>query len=135
MNILLIGRKNKVNTSIENIFREHPEVNLIICDPSSLSEEEGKRMCSNSHILAIDLSSVSLKPVDALRQMKETCPEKKILAIHNYQEAEVIHLLKNAGANAYISLETTEAELLETLRELAENRDYFPMLESKPKDS
>ncbi len=84
--------------------------------------------CVGEHcpdLVLMDLSMPKMAGVDAIREIKKTTPQTKILALTAHETDEYILASLKAGADGYVLKDANSAELLTGIREVLAGRRYL----------
>jgi len=77
------------------------------------------------NVVLMDINLPGMNGVECVRQLKQLIPETQIVMLTVYEDTENIFSALKAGATGYMLKRTTQAELLEAIREV--NRGGSPM--------
>ncbi|SRR6266550_4009896 len=83
-------------------------------------------------VVVMDISMPKMSGLRATRLLRECCPEVKILALTRHNDGAYLQEMLRAGASGYVLKQSSSAELLRALREIASGNSYLdPALTSK----
>jgi DNA-binding NarL/FixJ family response regulator len=73
----------------------------------------------------IDISMPDLNGIDLARQLAETCPDVKLLALTVHEDRAYVQQLLQAGARGYLLKRSAAEDLLRAIRAVAEGGVYL----------
>ena len=76
-------------------------------------------------IVLTDIRMPKCDGICATKTIKKEFPNTKIIAFSMFDQAEAIHQMKDAGASGYIMKNSSLKKVLEAIRIVAKNGDYF----------
>jgi len=76
-------------------------------------------------IVLTDIRMPKCDGISATKTIKKEFPNTKIIAFSMFDQAEAIHQMKDAGASGYIMKNSSLKKVLEAIRIVAKNGDYF----------
>jgi DNA-binding NarL/FixJ family response regulator len=77
-------------------------------------------------VTLMDLRMPKMGGVEAIRAIRETCPDSSFIVLTTYQGDEDIHKALSAGARAYLLKGMPHAELIEAIRNVHAGLRYLP---------
>ena len=87
-------------------------------------------------VLVMDISMPDLNGVEAVRLLREKCPETKVVMLSMHSTAEHVYRALEAGASAYVLKESAAAQLLTAINTVyAGGRYLSPALGALPLDA
>jgi len=83
-------------------------------------------------VVLMDISLPSMNGLKATKLLRECCPEVKVLALTRHKDGAYLQEMLRAGASGYVLKQSSSAELLRALREIAAGNSYLdPALTGK----
>jgi DNA-binding NarL/FixJ family response regulator len=83
----------------------------------------------------MDVSMPKTSGLRATKLLRECCPEVKILALTRHNDGAYLQEMLRAGASGYVLKQSSSAELLRAIREIASGNSYLdPALTGKVMD-
>jgi two-component system response regulator NreC len=76
-------------------------------------------------IVLTDIRMPKCDGISATKTIKKEFPNIKIIAFSMFDQAEAIHQMKDAGVSGYIMKNSSLKKVLEAIRIVAKNGDYF----------
>jgi DNA-binding NarL/FixJ family response regulator len=116
--VVILGSNKSINSAIGEILFEEFGVVPTQINPDIDLCQEGINRIKKSWVVLVDLASINRNSRLFIRQIHELCPNTNIVALHIYNETEFIKPLIEAGASAYLLVNTEKTKLLDTLHEL-----------------
>lgn len=77
------------------------------------------------HLIVLDLSMPRLRGVEALYEIKSSCPAAKVLVLTMHKEREYLYHAFKAGAEGFLVKEDAVEELQAAVRALRQGKKYF----------
>ena len=77
-------------------------------------------------VVLMDLRMPELEGSQAISELKQTCPEVRILVLTNYESEEDILGALRAGATGYLLKNTPQEEIVRGIEMVAENKRFIP---------
>jgi len=83
-------------------------------------------------VVLMDISLPSMSGLKATKLLRECCPGVKVLALTRHKDGAYLQEMLRAGASGYVLKQSSSAELLRALREIAAGNSYLdPALTGK----
>ncbi|MBI2060587.1 MAG: response regulator transcription factor [Nitrospirae bacterium] len=76
-------------------------------------------------VAVLDIAMPLLNGIDAVAQIRRTCPGTATVLLSMHAEMEYVHRAVEAGASAYLIKHRAVSELLTAIREVAKGNAYF----------
>ena len=84
------------------------------------------------HVLVVDMSMPGLNGAQVTRQVRQDCPDVKVLALTVHDDREYLAQLLKAGAAGYVLKRAASSELIQAIRVVAGGGLYLdPMVAGK----
>ncbi|MBC7850983.1 MAG: response regulator transcription factor [Chitinophagaceae bacterium] len=77
-------------------------------------------------LVLLDINMPKLNGLDTARYIKQSNPNIKVIMLSTYNEDHLVEKAKSYGANGYLLKNSSKAELLQTIRLVAEGKSCFP---------
>lgn len=113
--VMIVDDHAVVRSGLAAFFAAFPDLELIA------EAENGKEAlvrCQLLHpdVVLMDLVMPVLDGLSAIRQIKETCPNVKVIALTSFQEEDLVQGALRAGAIGYLMKNVTARELAAAIR-------------------
>jgi len=123
--ILVVDDHPIVRAGLESILNSQPDMQVIgYADSGDLAVDKACEL--NPDIVLMDLRLPGMSGVDAIRLIRESRSEAKILVLTTYDGDEDIYRALQAGARAYLLKGMTTDELVATIRTVHAGKSYIP---------
>ena len=76
-------------------------------------------------LVLLDLTLPDMSGVEVTRQLRQTCPESRILVLSAVQDAAQVYKAVDAGVDGYVLKEITPSELARAIRQVAAGQAYL----------
>lgn len=76
-------------------------------------------------VVVMDVSMPELNGLQATKQLKQKCPQVKVLTLTRHTDDGYLQQLLQAGANGYVLKQSKSVELLRAIRTVAEGQTYL----------
>jgi DNA-binding NarL/FixJ family response regulator len=126
MKILLIGERNKLNSTVVDILSTQPGFSVESCPPSQFPGKLTNGPGKDLDILIADLTAFDTKPVETIVDIKKLGLNCSLLAVHVYTSTHFIKPLLKAGAQGYLPSATTKKEMMKAIEKLSQGDNYPP---------
>lgn len=73
----------------------------------------------------MDLSMPRMSGIDAIREIRRSCPETRILVLTVHKNEEYVIASLKAGANGYLLKDSTHQELMQAVAHVLDGRPYL----------
>src|SRR5690606_24231586 len=77
-------------------------------------------------IVLTDIRMPKIDGISATKQIKEICPDCKVIAFSMFEQEDVVFQMKEAGASGYLMKNVSLQTLLEAIKNVADGEEYFP---------
>ena len=124
METLIIGKNRSINRAIGGLLNSNDRQNLHYIHLGESLKKADTENISSAKIIITDLTYTYNNSKLFVQQLRQLNPDAIILALHIYHEAEFIQPIIEAGASAYLLLNTSSQEI-ETALELARNGKVY----------
>jgi two-component system, NarL family, response regulator NreC len=129
--VLIVEDHTLIREGLRSLLASHPDLEVVG------EAGDGREAIQRSEKLApalilMDLSMPRMGGVEAIREIKKTRPDTKILALTVNDSEEYVAAALKAGADGYILKDSTHAELVQAIRSiLAGKRVLSPGVSEK----
>ena len=122
--IILADDHQLVRTGIANLLAEETEFEIIgeAADANELIHLLGQ---GEPDIAILDIAMPGMSGIELTRQLKAKHPDVKVLILSMYTSEEFIFNAINAGAKGYLPKNTSRNELMDAIRAVAHNQEYY----------
>lgn len=122
--ILLADDHAMFRQGVRRLLEEIPGVEVVgeACDGLELLQLL-KRLAP--HLIVLDLSMPRLRGVEALYEIKSSCPAAKVLVLTMHKEREYLYHAFKAGAEGFLVKEDAVEELQAAVKALRQGNKYF----------
>src|SRR4051812_5633301 len=86
----------------------------------------------HADIVLLDHNMPTMKGLEAIRYIKWSYPDIKIIMLSTYNEEHLIERARLLGANGYLLKDITKNELLDCINEVMNKRNHFPQNVTEP---
>lgn len=69
----------------------------------------------NPHVIVMDISMPEMDGIEATRQIKAELPDIRVIGLSMHTDEHILQLMRNAGAEAFVSKTASSAELLRAI--------------------
>ncbi|HEX7411175.1 MAG TPA: response regulator transcription factor [Bacteroidales bacterium] len=122
--IILTDDHQIVRDGIKAMLSDVPGIQ-IIAQAGSGKELFDLLRTNNADVIILDIELPDMSGIDICRQIVAVYPEIRILILSMYTGEEFIFKAISEGAKGYLPKNTNREELVEAIRTVAENREYF----------
>lgn len=77
-------------------------------------------------LVLMDLNMPRMNGIDAIRKIKEVCPEILVIILTIHDDEEYVYKVTNAGAEGFIQKDITSGELKDALDSVLKGENVFP---------
>lgn len=121
MKTLIIGKNYAINIAIGGLLKSDDYKDLNFLHPGENLTNNDIENISQASLIIVDLTSANNNSKLFVQQIRQLNSKAIILALHIYHEPEFIAPIIEAGASAYLRLNTCSQEI-ETAIKLAQNK-------------
>jgi DNA-binding NarL/FixJ family response regulator len=122
--IVLADDHPLIREAIGNLLRHEPEFELV-------GEASNGRECLalvnelKPDILVLDIAMPEINGESVARQVRDSCPEVKVIALSGYTDRQFVRAMTQAGAKAYVVKAASGRDLVQALRAVASGKSYL----------
>ena len=122
--ILLADDHNIMRKGLRSLLEKIEDFNVVA------ESEDGRntvRLCKqlNPDIVIMDISMPDLNGIDATIQIREACPESKVIALSIHSDQRFVKQMLKAGASGYLLKDCAFEELEQAIRTATEDKMYL----------
>ena len=122
--ILLADDHNIMRKGLRSLLEKIEDFHVVA------ESEDGRntvRLCKqlNPDIVIMDISMPDLNGIDATIQIREACPESKVIALSIHSDQRFVKQMLKAGASGYLLKDCAFEELEQAIRTATEDKMYL----------
>ena len=122
--LLLVDDHTYIRQGIHYLIEGTTDIEVVATASNGI-EAVAKARQHQPHVVILDISMPLMDGIEATRQIKESCPTTRVLALSIYDSPAYVSGALEAGAQGYILKESIGEELLEAIRALHSGQRYF----------
>lgn len=103
-----------VRSGIRSILEKNPQIE-IVGEATNGTEALDLARKLNPHVLILDMELPSINGIDVARQLLETCPEVRILALSGHDDRYYIQEILDLGAYGYLIKDEAQDSIVEAV--------------------
>lgn len=132
--VLIAEDHQTVREGLKLILQSQSDVEIVgETADGTAAVESAKRLLPD--VVLMDVSMPKTSGLRATKLLRECCPEVKILALTRHNDGAYLQEMLRAGASGYVLKQSSSAELLRAIREIASGNSYLdPALTGKVMD-
>ena len=124
INIILTDDHQIVRDGIKAMLSDVAGIQIIA------QAESGKQLfellkTTKADVIVLDIELPDMSGIDICRQLVASYPNTRVLILSMYTDEEFIFKAISEGAKGYLPKNTSREELVEAIRTVADNREYF----------
>ncbi len=122
--ILLADDHSLVRQGFRRILESHPDFEIVgeAADGRQAVEMTEKL---KPDVVVMDVAMPGLNGIDATRQICETSPRTRVLALSMHRDAVYVREILRAGARGYLLKDAIDADLVSAVRAVARGEGYI----------
>jgi two-component system, NarL family, response regulator NreC len=134
LRVLIAEDHQTVREGLKLILQSQSDVEIVgEAADGTAAVESAKRLLPD--VVLMDVSMPKTSGLRATKLLRECCPEVKILALTRHNDGAYLQEMLRAGASGYVLKQSSSAELLRAIREIASGNSYLdPALTGKVMD-
>ena len=125
MKAVIIGKNKAINDALGELLKENIACNIYHILPQNVLTNTDYDQLKNAEILLIDLNSSFTNSQLFVKELHEINPNAKIIALHIYKDLTLIKAIINAGASAYLLVNTNQNELVSAIKEISNGNTFI----------
>ncbi|HSL45073.1 MAG TPA: response regulator transcription factor [Anaerolineales bacterium] len=122
--VLLVDDHAYIRKGIRHLLETTSDIEVVATAADGI-EAVTKARLHQPHVAVIDISMPLMNGIEVTRQIRESCPQTRVLALSIHATQAYIEDSLQAGASGYVLKEAIGNELLEAIRALHNGRRYF----------
>lgn len=122
--ILLADDHSLVRQGFRRILEAHPDLE-IIGEASDGREAVEQTAELQPDVVVMDVAMPGLNGIEATRQICETSPRTRVLALSMHRDAVYVREILRAGARGYLLKDAFDADLVSAVRAVARGEGYI----------
>lgn len=124
MNTVVIGQNTDVKNAISEILMEQQgfSVSQVSYEKPVKNAEVSK--LENADLIILDLTTSRANSRFLIMEIGEVFSKAKIIALHIYKEISLVKPLLDSGADAYLPVDTSKKDLLESIRSIGSGEKF-----------
>jgi DNA-binding NarL/FixJ family response regulator len=122
--VLIVDDHTYIRKGIAELLEATGEIEVIATAANGI-EGVAKARLHQPHVAIVDISMPFMGGIEATRQIHESCPHTRVLALSIYDHQEYIEDALQAGATGYVLKDAIPNEILDAIRSLHNGQRYF----------
>lgn len=125
INVLLVDDHVLMLMGLKEILEKEPDLHVVatLSDPSAL---ESAIRLRNPDVIVLDVRMKTENGIELAKIVRKEFPALKIVILSGYNYDEYIDAAKQAGADAYVTKEKSNTELITAIRQACRGQRTFP---------
>lgn len=125
MKSVVIGQNADVKNAISEMLRDEPGfvVHEVAYEKPVQSTEVS--LLENADLIVVDLTTARANTRFLIMEIREVFSNAKIVALHIYKEIDLVKPIMEAGADAYLPVDTSRAELMAAVRKINDGGKFL----------
>lgn len=119
--VLLADRHHALSEGVRNLLESTFRVVVMVADEVSLFESAKKLPAA---LVVVDLSLSRGKGIKTMRQLRNLCPEQKLIAVSIHDDLGVSEAVLAAGANGFVLKRALATDLLSAVDAVLSGDSY-----------
>jgi DNA-binding NarL/FixJ family response regulator len=124
MNTVVIGQNTDVKNTISKILMEQQDFSVSQVSYEKPVKNVEVTQMENADLIVIDLTTARTNSRFLIMEIREVFSKAKIIALHIYKEISLVKPLLESGADAYLPVDTSKKDLLESIRTIGSGEKY-----------
>lgn len=118
MNTVIIGENNHVKYAISEILKNEPGFHVSEVAYQEPVKNHQINKLKNAGLIIVDLSTAKANMRFLIMEIREIFNDARIIALHIYKDIYLVNPIIDAGADAYLVVDTLSKELLTSIGEI-----------------
>lgn len=124
MNTVVIGQNTDVKNAISEILMKQQGFSVNQVSYENPIKNSEVLQLENADLIILDLSTARTNSRFLIMEVREVFAKAKIIALHIYKELSLVKPLLESGADAYLPVDTSGRELLESIRSVSSGEKF-----------
>lgn len=124
LNLMLVDDHRVIRDGLKYYFEGHPSYQITY-EASNGVEAMDILKVHPVDLVITDISMPEMDGIALLREIRQTIPKQKVIAITMLGEVQHIKEMISLGVNGYLLKNSTEAEILKAIDEVVAGENYF----------
>ncbi|NCU31726.1 MAG: response regulator transcription factor [Candidatus Moranbacteria bacterium] len=125
MKTVIIGKNQSINECFGELINENNTFTFYYFQPNVAFQEIEKLNNPGVDLVLIDLSSSIKNSCEFIGKMRDLLPDIPVIALHFYTDRALVDEIINAGASAYLLINTSSVELNNAIKEISLGKTYI----------
>ncbi len=124
INVLLADDHQIIIDGLKSLLNNQEEINVAA---QANNGREAIRILAllSIDVLLMDIDMPVMNGIDALKEIRKSYPNVKVIILSMHNEAGMIKSLIEMGANGYLLKSCTQSELIDAIKKIASGQSYF----------
>ncbi len=122
--MLIVDDHAVVRRGLRMVLELQPEF-LVVGEAGTGAQALALCWDARPDLVLLDLTLPDMSGVEVARQLRQTCPESRILVLSAVQDAAQVYQAVDAGVDGYVLKEITPSELARAIRQVAGGQAYL----------
>lgn len=125
MNTVVIAQNSDVKHAISELLKNKPGFDVSEVAYENPVENDEIRLLENAELIIIDLSTARANMRFLIMEVREIFTEAKIIALHIYKDIYLVKPIIDAGADAYLVVDSLPGEILKSIDEIRQGKKFI----------
>jgi DNA-binding NarL/FixJ family response regulator len=125
MKTVIIGSNQSINKCFGELINEQHAFTFTCFPPSEAFDGIETVKDSGIDLILIDLSSSIKNSCEFIEKLHKLLPKVPLIALHFYKDRELVDEIIQAGASAYLLINTSPAELNNAIQGIRQGKKYI----------
>jgi len=125
MKTVIIGKNNAINSALGELLSDGITCIIYYILPQKVLTNIDFEQLKNAELLLIDLNSSFTNSQLFVKELHGINPNAKIIALHIYKDLNLIDTIIEAGASAYLLVNTNRDELAVAVKEIMNDKLFI----------
>lgn len=124
INVLLTDDHQIIIDGLKSLLKNQEEINVAA---EASNGREALRILGliSIDVLLMDIDMPVMNGIDALKEIRKSHPNVKVIILSMHNEAGMIKSLIELGANGYLLKSCSQSELIDSIKKVASGQSYF----------
>ncbi len=124
INVLLTDDHRIIIDGLKSLLKNQEEIN-VAAEASNGREAIRILGLISIDVLLMDIDMPVMNGIDALKEIRKSHPNVKVIILSMHNEAGMIKSLIELGANGYLLKSCSQTELIDSIKKVAVGQSYF----------